>query len=80
MSESITNPPASSFLKPGTLWSRTIEQTKIARESGALKSIETQYQLIEQEDIVFVVRTKGNLKSKEKKFLKFFLGKLFASL
>ena len=66
MSETITNPPASSFLQPGTLWSRTVEQTQIARESGALKSIETQYQLIEQEDIVFVVRTKGNLKGKEK--------------
>ena len=66
MSEAITNPPASFLLKPGTLWSRSKEQTKFARESGALKSIETQYQLIEQEDILFVVRTKGNLKGKER--------------
>ncbi|MCC0178018.1 phosphorylase [Waterburya agarophytonicola K14] len=65
MAESVTNPPPSSFLKPGTLWSKTQQQTKFARECGALKSIETEYQLIEQDGIPFIVRTKGNLKRKE---------------
>lgn len=65
MSELITNPPASSFIQPGTLWERTKKTTKLARECGTLKSIETEYQLIEQDDICFIVRTKGNLKRKE---------------
>ncbi len=66
MSESATNPPASSFLKPGTLWSKTQQKTEFARECGALKSIETEYQLIQQQDISFVVRTLSNLARKEK--------------
>jgi sulfate adenylyltransferase (ADP) / ATP adenylyltransferase len=65
MPESVTNPPASSFLPPGTLWSKTKQQTKLARESGALKSIETEHQSIKQDDIAFIVRTKGNLNRKE---------------
>ncbi|MEM8829488.1 MAG: phosphorylase [Cyanobacteria bacterium P01_G01_bin.19] len=65
MSESATNPPAKSFLQPGTLWSRTQQQTRIARESGTLKSIQTEHKLIEQDDICFIVRTKGNLTRKE---------------
>ncbi len=65
MSESATNPPAKFFIKPGTLWQRTQQQTKIARESGTLKSIQTEHQLIEQDDICFIVRTKGNLTRKE---------------
>ncbi|MGD1920748.1 MAG: DUF4922 domain-containing protein [Pleurocapsa sp.] len=65
MSESITNPPVSSLIQPGTLWERTQQTTKLARECGTLKSIKTEYQLIEQDDICFVVRTKGNLKRKE---------------
>ena len=66
MSELATNPPANSFLKPGTLWEQTKQQTELARKCGALKSIETQYESIEQEDITFVVRTKGNITNKEK--------------
>jgi len=66
MSESATNPPASSLLKPGTLWSKTQQKTKFARKCGALKSIETEYQLIQQQGIPFVVRTLSNLARKEK--------------
>jgi sulfate adenylyltransferase (ADP) / ATP adenylyltransferase len=65
MPESVTNPPASSFLQPGTLWSKTQQQTKLAHECGALKSIETEHHSIQQDDIPFIVRTKGNLKRKE---------------
>ena len=65
MSESVTNPPVTSLIQPGTLWSRTQQTTKSARESGTLKSIETEHHLIEQDDICFVVRTKGNLTRKE---------------
>ena len=65
MEELATNPPPQSLLQPGTLWSETIERTKTAREAGALKSIETEYHLIEQQDIPFVVRTLANLVRKE---------------
>lgn len=65
MEESATNPTISSLLQPGTLWKKTIEQTKFARECGALISIETEYQLIQQHDISFVVRTLTNVGRKE---------------
>lgn len=60
-----TNPQPRSLLQPGTLWSKTIERTKTARECGALKSIETEYHLIRQHDIPFVVRTLSNIVRKE---------------
>ena len=66
MSESATNPPPTSFIKLGTLWAKTQQKTKSARECGALKSIETEYQLIQQQDISFVVRTLSNLARKER--------------
>ena len=66
MPESITNPPINSIIEPGTLLELTQQQTKFARETGTLKSIETEHQLIEQDDICFVVRTKGNLTRKER--------------
>lgn len=65
MEESATNPSCRSLLQPGTLWLETTKRTKTARESGALKSIETEYHLIEQQDICFVVRTLSNLARKE---------------
>lgn len=65
MEELATNPPPQSLLQPGTLWSKTIERTKTAREAGALKSIETEYHLIQQHDIPFVVRTLANIVRKE---------------
>lgn len=63
--ESIINPLPSSLLAPGTLWSKTQQQTQFARECGALKFIETEYQLIQQADISFVVRTLSNITLKE---------------
>lgn len=63
MEESATNPH--DLLEPNTLWKQTTERTEAARQSGALKSIETEYRLIEQEDIPFVVRTLSNLARKE---------------
>jgi len=65
MKESATNPLNHSLIQPGTLWSETTQRTKTARESGALKSIETEYHLIQQQDISFVVRTLSNLARKE---------------
>ena len=66
MEESASNLIASSsLLQPGTLWSETIRRTSSARECGALKSIETEYHLIEQHDISFIVRTLSNLTRKE---------------
>ena len=64
MAESKTN-PNSKFLLPGTLWAKTIQQTEFARECGALKSIETEYHLIQQQDISFIVRTLANITRKE---------------
>ncbi len=65
MEESATNPSHHSLLQPGTLWTETTQRTKTARKSGALKSIETEYHLIQQHDIPFVVRTLSNLTRKE---------------
>ena len=65
MEESAAQPTAKSLLPPNSLWSRTIEQTKFARQCGALKSIETEYHLLQQQDITFVVRTLSNLARKE---------------
>ena len=64
MEESVTN-PRDALLQPGTLWEKTKQQTKYARECGALKSIETEHHLILQDNISFVVRTLSNLARKE---------------
>ena len=64
MAESTTNPNPK-LLLPGTLWAKTIQQTEFARECGALKSIETEYHLIQQQDISFIVRTLANITRKE---------------
>lgn len=65
MAESATNSPHHSLLQPGTLWSQATARTKTARESGALKSIKTEYHLIQQHEIAFVVRTLSNIALKE---------------
>ena len=54
------------MMPAGTLSSRAKSQTEIARNCGALKSIETEYHLIQQDDISFVVRTLSNLSRKQK--------------
>ncbi|MGV2827662.1 ATP adenylyltransferase family protein [Myxosarcina sp. GI1(2024)] len=53
------------FLESGSLWKKVKQQTQYARECGALQSIETKYQLIEQDGITFVVHTLTNLIHKD---------------
>ncbi|ELS01845.1 ATP adenylyltransferase (5',5'''-P-1,P-4-tetraphosphate phosphorylase II) [Xenococcus sp. PCC 7305] len=53
------------LLKPGRLWNQAIAKTEYARQTGDLKSIETEYQLIEQDNISFVIRSLSNITRKE---------------
>lgn len=53
------------LLEPGTLWQKLVEQTLYARNCGALKSIETDYQFLESNGISFLVRHLSNLVRKE---------------
>ena len=50
---------------PGTLWSRVIEQTQHALDCGALRSISTDYEIVEQDGVIFLVRILANLTRKE---------------
>lgn len=54
------------MLKPGTLWTRVIEQTQHALDCGALRSIPTHHEIVEQDGVHFLVRILANLKRKEK--------------
>ena len=53
------------LLESERLWNKVVEQTEYARQCGALQSIETDYQFIEQNGISFLVRTLSNLARKE---------------
>ena len=53
------------ILKPGTLWTRIKEQTQHGLECGALQSIPTDYEFVEQNGINFLVRILSNLKRKD---------------
>jgi len=53
-------------LKPGTLWSKVLETTEQALQSGALQPIATEYEFVEQDGIRFVVRIVSNLDRKAK--------------
>lgn len=50
---------------PGMLWQRTIARTQHALACGALHSIPTQYELIEDQGVQFLVRIIHNLVRKE---------------
>jgi ATP adenylyltransferase len=52
------------LLEPGTLWQRLMDQTEFALDCGALQSIATNYELLEVEDIQFLVRILVNLQRK----------------
>ncbi|MBE9193038.1 phosphorylase [Gloeocapsopsis crepidinum LEGE 06123] len=52
-------------LEPGTLWTKVVEQTKYALRTGALQSIPTDYEYVEQNGISFLVRTLSNLVRKD---------------
>ena len=53
------------LLEPGQLWKKIVKQTLFARQTGALKSIETDYQFIESNGISFLVRHLANIARKE---------------
>lgn len=52
-------------LEPGRLWTRVIEQTEYALHTGALQSIPTDYEFVEQNGVNFLVRTLSNLVRKD---------------
>ncbi len=53
------------LLKPGTLWTRIKEQTEHGLECGALQSIPTDYEFVEDNGVNFLVRILSNLKRKD---------------
>ena len=62
--------PLTLLENPGILWQRTIEQTKHALSCGALLSIPTRHEFIEQAGAQFLVRLVTNLVRKEVSDLK----------
>ncbi|MGK7875128.1 MAG: phosphorylase [Xenococcaceae cyanobacterium] len=52
-------------LEPGTLWARVMERTDHALRCGALQSIPTEYEFVEQGGISFLVRILSNLARKD---------------
>ena len=53
------------LLTPGTLWTRLKEQTKYGLECGALQSISTDYEFVEENGVNFLVRVLSNLTRKD---------------
>ncbi|MEC4818261.1 MAG: DUF4922 domain-containing protein [Scytonema sp. PMC 1069.18] len=53
------------LLETGTLWQRVKEQTEYALQSGALLSIPTDFEFVEQGGVRFVVRVLSNLARKD---------------
>lgn len=66
MTDGTKRPSDKLLLEPDTLWQKTIEVTQSARKTGSLKSIETDYYLIDQNEITFVIRSLANIERKEK--------------
>lgn len=54
-----------SLLEPGTLWARVVDRTQQALRRGALLSIPTVYEFVEQGGIRFLVRSLANLARKD---------------
>jgi ATP adenylyltransferase len=52
-------------LKPGTLWTSVKERTEYALECGALLSIPTEFEFVEQDGVRFLVRILSNLNRKK---------------
>lgn len=65
MPEKTTTSPSPLTLEPGTLWAKLKERTENARLCGALLSIPTEFEFVEQEGIHFLVRSLSNLARKE---------------
>lgn len=53
------------LLKPGTLWTSVKERTKHALQCGALLSIPTEFEFVEQNEVRFLVRILSNLVRKD---------------
>lgn len=53
------------LLKPGTLWKSVKERTEYALKCGALLSIPTEYEFVEQDGVNFLVRILSNLVRKD---------------
>jgi sulfate adenylyltransferase (ADP) / ATP adenylyltransferase len=54
------------LLKPGTLWKSIVERSDRALQCGALLSIPTEYEFVEQGGVRFLVRILANLIRKDK--------------
>ncbi|MCW9682585.1 phosphorylase, partial [Dolichospermum planctonicum UHCC 0167] len=53
------------LLEPGTLWTSIKTTTEQALNSGALKSIPTELEIVEQDGIKFMIRILANLNRKQ---------------
>ncbi|MEH2264711.1 ATP adenylyltransferase family protein [Nostoc sp.] len=53
------------LLKPGTLWTSVKERTEYALQCGALLSIPTEFEFVEQDGVCFLVRILSNLNRKK---------------
>ncbi|GAB1542798.1 ATP adenylyltransferase [Scytonema sp. NUACC21] len=60
-----STPQETMLLQPGTLWNRVKEQTDCALAKGALVSIPTNYEFVEQDGVHFLVRVLSNLARKD---------------
>ncbi|MDH6060543.1 phosphorylase [Chrysosporum bergii ANA360D] len=58
----MTNPI---LLQPGTLWQSVKTQTEYALQCGALLSIPTEFEFVEEDNVQFLVRILSNLSRKE---------------
>jgi sulfate adenylyltransferase (ADP) / ATP adenylyltransferase len=65
MPEEKPTPQTNMLLKPGTLWKRVKEQTEYALQCGALLTIPTEFECVEQGGVRFLVRILSNLARKE---------------
>ena len=52
------------LLKPGTLWQKVVDRTSHALQCGALLTIPTDYEFVEQNGVKFLVRILSNLDRK----------------
>ena len=59
------NGQQTSFPEPGMLWSSITQRTQQALQCGALKSIETDHEFVEQNGVQFLVRILANLVRKD---------------
>ncbi|WP_016951172.1 phosphorylase [Anabaena sp. PCC 7108] len=57
--------PEKILLEPGTLWTKVKQTTEQALKRGALKSIPTEFEFIEEDGIKFLVRILSNLNLKK---------------